>query len=190
MACSFSPSSATRLQAVDAAAAAAGVKSGRVPLKASVAPAQQRSLGCCRAAARQEGATQEPNVAVSSARAQLDLLEQLTSPTPDGIAGLENGMPTEPFRRSTIREQLSALANGKVVDEFTLPLGKKLKEGLKSLNKLTVSQRRNIKRQALLTQVSGRNDSVFFATVGAFVLVPPFAILAIAVITGYVQLFP
>jgi len=100
-------------------------------------------------------------------------------------------MPTEPRQRAaTIREQLSALDNGKVVDEFTLPLGKKLKEGLKSLNKLTVSQRRNIKRQALLTQVSGRNDSLFFATVGAFVLVPPFAILAIAVITGYVQLFP
>ncbi|CAD6230424.1 unnamed protein product [Miscanthus lutarioriparius] len=94
-------------------------------------------------------------------------------------------MPTEPRQRAaTIREQLSALDNGKVVDEFTLPLGKKLKEGLKSLNKLTVSQRRNNKRQALLTQVSGRNDSLFFATVGAFVLVPPFAILAIAVITG------
>lgn len=101
-------------------------------------------------------------------------------------------MPTEPRQRAsaTIREQLLALANGKVADEFTLPLGKKLKEGLKRLNSLTVSQKRNIKRQALLTQVSGRNDSVFFATVGAFVLVPPFAILAIAVLTGYVQLFP
>jgi hypothetical protein len=97
--------------------------------------------------------------------------------------------PPEPRRRATIREQLSALANGKV-DEFTLPLGKRLKEGLKRLNSLTVSQRRNIKRQALLTQVSGRNDSVFFATVGAFVLVPPLAILAIGVLTGYIQLFP
>lgn len=156
----------------------------------------------------------------SSARAQLDLLEQLTSATPDDTAagkdpyctctqgykysviepnshdkrsssGLENGMPPppEPRRRATIREQLSALANGKV-DEFTLPLGKRLKEGLKRLNSLTVSQRRNIKRQALLTQVSGRNDSVFFATVGAFVLVPPLAILAIGVLTGYIQLFP
>lgn len=97
--------------------------------------------------------------------------------------------PPEPRRRATIREQLSTLANGKV-DEFTLPLGKRLKEGLKRLNSLTVSQRRNIKRQALLTQVSGRNDSVFFATVGAFVLVPPLAILAIGVLTGYIQLFP
>ncbi|CAO1948387.1 unnamed protein product [Urochloa humidicola] len=188
MARSFYPSSATRLQAVDAAAS--GVKKGRVPLKlkASVAPAQ-RSLGRCRATARQEGATKEPSVAVSSARTQLDLLEQLTSPTPDGIAGLENGTIPQARQGATIREQLSALANGKV-DEFTLPLGKKLKEGLKKLNTLTVSQRRNIKRQAMLTQVSGRNDSVFFATVGAFVLVPPFAILAIAVLTGYIQLLP
>ncbi|PAN29295.1 hypothetical protein PAHAL_5G215100 [Panicum hallii] len=189
MACSFSPSSATRLQALDAVAAA-GVRNGRVPVRGSVAPAQ-RSLGCCRATARQEGATQEPSVAVSSARTQLDLLEQLTSTTPDGTAGLENGTLPEPRQRSTIREQLLALANGKVGDdEFTLPLGKKLKEGLKRLNSLTVSQRRNIKRQAMLTQVSGRNDSVFFATVGAFVLVPPFAILAIAVLTGYIQLLP
>lgn len=68
MACSFSPSSsATRLQAVDAAAA--GVKNGRVPLnlKASVTPAQRSlGLGCCRATARQEGATQDPNVAGTS----------------------------------------------------------------------------------------------------------------------------
>nr|CAB3477862.1 unnamed protein product [Digitaria exilis] len=129
MACSFSASSATRLQAVDAAAAV--VKNGRVPLnlKASVAPAQ-RSLGCCRATARQEGATKEPSV-----------------------AGLENGTPPESYQRATIREQLLALANGKVDDEFTLPLAKRLKEGLKRLNSLTVSQRRNIKRQALLTQV-------------------------------------
>ena len=104
-------------------------------------------------------------------------------------SGLENGTLPESRQRATIREQLSALANGKV-DEFTLPLGKRLKKGLKRLNSPTVSQRRNIKRQAMLTQVSGRNDSVFFATVGAFVLVPPFAILAIAVVTGYIQLLP
>ncbi|KAM3331534.1 hypothetical protein ACQJBY_027481 [Aegilops geniculata] len=58
MACSFSPSSATRLQAVDAAA----VKSARVPLKASVSPAP-RSLGGCRAARQEfEGATQDTTV--------------------------------------------------------------------------------------------------------------------------------
>jgi hypothetical protein len=59
MARSFPPSSATRLQTVDAVAA--GVKSGRVPLKVSVAPAP-RPLGSCKATARQEGSTQqEPN---------------------------------------------------------------------------------------------------------------------------------
>jgi hypothetical protein len=93
--------------------------------------------------------------------------------------------------QTTIREQLAALY-GDRGDEFTftLPLGKRLRQGLKTLNALTVSQRRNIKRQALLTKVSGRNDSVFFATVGVFVLGPPIAILAIAVLTGYVQLLP
>uniref|UniRef100_A0ACD5VJZ5 Uncharacterized protein n=1 Tax=Avena sativa TaxID=4498 RepID=A0ACD5VJZ5_AVESA len=189
MACSFSPSSAARLQAVDAAAAAAAVKNARVPLKSSVSHAP-RSLGSCKAARQEfEGATQDPSVSVSSARTQLDLLEQLTSSsTSDGI---ENGAPTEARVQTTIREQLSALY-GDRGDEFTftLPLGKRLKEGLKTLNALTVSQRRNIKRQALLTKVSGRNDSVFFAVVGAFVLGPPIAILAIAVLTGYVQLLP
>uniref|UniRef100_A0A0D9V3W0 Uncharacterized protein n=1 Tax=Leersia perrieri TaxID=77586 RepID=A0A0D9V3W0_9ORYZ len=189
MACSFPSSSATRLQAVDAAAAAAAMRSGRTPPRAAAVSPAQRSLGAGCKAARQEGAsaTQDP-ISVSSARNQLDLLEQLTSPTSDGI-GLENGAPTEPRVQTTIREQLSALI-GDRDGEYTLPLGKKLKEGLKKLNSLTVSQRRNIKRQALLTKVSGRNDSVFFATVGAFVLVPPLAILAIAVLTGYVQLLP
>uniref|UniRef100_A0A0E0C5R4 Uncharacterized protein n=1 Tax=Oryza meridionalis TaxID=40149 RepID=A0A0E0C5R4_9ORYZ len=198
MACSFPPSSATRLQAVDAAA----MRSSRVPPRAAAVSPAQRSLGAgCKAAAaaRQEGATQDPAISVSSARTQLDLLEQLTTPTSDGIAyvatnhngssGVENGAPTEPRVQTTIREQLSAVI-GDRDGEYTLPLGKKLKEGLKRLNSLTVSQRRNIKRQALLTKVSGRNDSVFFATVGAFVLVPPLAILAIAVLTGYVQLLP
>jgi hypothetical protein len=62
MACrSFSPSSAARLQAVDAAAAAA-VKNARVPLKASASPAP-RSLGSCKAARQEfEGATQDTSV--------------------------------------------------------------------------------------------------------------------------------
>lgn len=187
MACSFSPSPAARLQAVDAAAAA--VKSAWLPVKASVSPSP-RSLASCKAARQDfEGATQDPSVSVSSARTQLDLLEQLTSSsTSDGI---ENGAPAETRVKATIREQLSALY-GDRGDEFTftLPLGKRLRQGLKTLNSLTVSQRRNIKRQAMLTKVSGRNDSVFFATVGAFVLGPPIAILAIAVLTGYVQLLP
>ncbi|XP_024314823.1 uncharacterized protein LOC100823674 isoform X2 [Brachypodium distachyon] len=147
MACSFSPSSATRLQALEAAA---GGKNARIPLKASVSP-PLRSLGSCKAARQEfEGATQDPSVSVSSARTQLDLLEQLTSsPTSDGI---ESGAPVESRPLTTIREQLSALY-GERGGEFTLPMGKKLKEGLKALNSMTVSQRRNIKRQAMLTKV-------------------------------------
>ncbi|AES94582.1 hypothetical protein MTR_5g016040 [Medicago truncatula] len=37
---------------------------------------------------------------------------------------------------------------------------------------LTTSQRRNIKRQSYLNEVSQRNDSTFFATIGAFGLLP------------------
>jgi len=55
---------------------------------------------------------------------------------------------------------------------------------------LTTSQRRNIKRQSYLNEVSQRNDSTFFATIGAFVLLPPLIILGIAILTGYVQLLP
>lgn len=71
--------------------------------------------------------------------------------------------------------------------EFSLPLGKKMKA---SMNSLTISQRRNIRRQAYLDEVSQRNDSVFFATIGAFVILPPLVILAVAVLTGNVQLLP
>jgi hypothetical protein len=55
---------------------------------------------------------------------------------------------------------------------------------------LTTSQRRNIKRQNYLNEVTQRNDSTFFATIGAFVLLPPLIILGIAILTGYVQLLP
>lgn len=73
-------------------------------------------------------------------------------------------------------------------DEFSIPLGKNLKKVSEKF--LTISQKRNIRRQAYLNEVSQRNDSVFFATIGAFVILPPFIILGIAVLTGYVQLFP
>jgi hypothetical protein len=89
--------------------------------------------------------------------------------------------------RRTIREQLAQLV-GDQDDDFTIPLGKNLKKV--SAKFLTISQKRNIKRQAYLDEVSQRNDSVFFATIGAFIILPPFIILGIAIITGYVQLFP
>jgi len=99
------------------------------------------------------------------------------------LAGYESDSNTS---RPTIREQLSELI-GDRDDEFILPLGKRMKA---SVNSLTVSQKRNIKRQAYLNEVSRRNDSVFFATIGAFVILPPVIILSVAVLTGYVQLFP
>lgn len=90
-------------------------------------------------------------------------------------------------RKLTIRDQLAQLVEDRD-DEFSIPLGKNLKKVSEKF--LTISQKRNIRRQAYLNEVSERNDSVFFATIGAFVILPPFIILGIAVLTGYVQLFP
>ncbi|CAH8265763.1 unnamed protein product [Arabidopsis lyrata] len=117
----------------------------------------------------------------SSVRTQLDLLEQLTS-TSDGYLSDAGGS-----RGITIHNQLAGLV-GDRDDDFTIPLGKNLKKV--SPKFLTISQKRNIKRQSYLNEVSQRNDSVFFATIGAFVILPPLVILAIAILTGYVQLFP
>ncbi|XP_078439559.1 myosin-G heavy chain-like protein [Wolffia australiana] len=115
----------------------------------------------------------------SSARAQMDLLDQLAS-------GSESESEDEFYTRSTIREQLLVLVDGRIGD-FTIPLGKRL--NVRKI-KLTISQKRNIKRQAYLNDVSRRNDSQFFAIIGASILLPPVVILAIAILTGYVQLFP
>ncbi|XP_059451535.1 uncharacterized protein LOC132182335 [Corylus avellana] len=120
---------------------------------------------------------------LSSSRTQLDLLEQLTS-TSSAVDGYESDGSSG---RRTIREQLAQLV-GDRDDDFTIPLGKDLKKV--SAKFLTISQKRNIRRQAYLDEVSQRNDSVFFATIGAFIILPPFIILGIAIITGYVQLFP
>ncbi|MED6218979.1 hypothetical protein PIB30_031534 [Stylosanthes scabra] len=121
---------------------------------------------------------------LSSSRAQLDLLDQLTS-TSSTLNGYESdsGSP-----KLTIRDQLAQLV-GERDDDFTILLGKK---NLKKVSArfLTISQKRNIRRQNYLNEVSQRNDSVVFATIGAFVLLPPLIILGIAILTGYVQLFP
>lgn len=89
--------------------------------------------------------------------------------------------------RPTIREQLANLV-GERDDDFSIPLGKNLKKVTAKF--LTISQKRNIRRQTYLNEVSQRNDSVFFATIGAFVILPPIVILGIAIATGYVQLLP
>ncbi|XP_028793851.1 uncharacterized protein LOC114749524 [Neltuma alba] len=131
------------------------------------------------------GVTEEDSPAgpLSSARSQLDLLEQLTS-TSSSVSGYESDGSSG---KLTIREQLAQLV-GDRDDDFSIPLGKNLKKV--SARFLTISQKRNIRRQAYLNEVSQRNDSVFFATIGAFVILPPLIILGIAVLTGYVQLFP
>ncbi|KAG5250645.1 hypothetical protein OIU77_025821 [Salix suchowensis] len=116
---------------------------------------------------------------LSSTRTQLDLLEQLTSDgyESDGSSG-----------KLTIREQLAQLAEEGDGD-FSIALCKKDLKKV-SAKPLTVSQKRNIRRQAYLNEVSQRNDSVFFATIGAFIILPPIIILGIAILTGYVQLLP
>jgi hypothetical protein len=55
---------------------------------------------------------------------------------------------------------------------------------------LTVSQKRNIRRQNYMNKVSERNDAPFFAAVAGFVLFLPILILAYAVAIGYVEIFP
>ncbi|KAK6142248.1 hypothetical protein DH2020_022596 [Rehmannia glutinosa] len=123
------------------------------------------------------------SIGSSSARTQLDLLEQLTS----GRTSVDGYESDGSSSRPTIREQLANLV-GDRDDDFSLPLGKNLKKVTAKF--LTISQKRNIRRQAYLNEVSQRNDSVFFATIGAFVILPPVVILGIAIATGYVQLFP
>lgn len=119
----------------------------------------------------------------TSARAQLGLLEQLTSGS-TSVEGYESDGTSD---RLTIRQQLANLVQDRD-DDFTIPLGKNLKKVTAKF--LTISQKRNIRRQSYLNEVSQRNDSVFFATIGAFVILPPIVILGIAIATGYVQLFP
>ncbi|GAB2215230.1 hypothetical protein Drorol1_Dr00019611 [Drosera rotundifolia] len=116
----------------------------------------------------------------SSARTQLELLSQLTSAKESDERTVE--------RRRSIKDQLEQLAGGREGD-YSILLGKKNLKKV-SVQFQTIAQKRNIKRQTYLNEVSRRNDSRFFATVGAFVLVPPIVILGIAIFTGYVQLFP
>ncbi|PKA45713.1 hypothetical protein AXF42_Ash011054 [Apostasia shenzhenica] len=148
--------------------------------------AEKKASSPCRAAAQSEEVTQDKPSPEFSARTQLDLLEQLKSSTVNTTGyKSDDGDSTRP----TVREQLYELTQGRGGD-FSLGLGKRMKESMRSLNILTVSQRRNIKRKAYLHEVSQRNDATFFASIGAFVIVPPVLILAVAMLTGYVQLFP
>ncbi|XP_073039198.1 uncharacterized protein [Primulina eburnea] len=158
-------------------------------LKHVIKPIEAAIPGSLKAAALSEGtdrrvSEEEPSTysgPSTSARMQLDLLEQLTSTAGQGYES--DGSSGKP----TIREQLANLF-GERDDDFTIPLGKNLKKVTPKF--LTTSQKRNIRRQSYMDQVSQRNDAVFFATIGAFVILPPVVILGVAIATGYVQLFP
>ncbi|KAL5732110.1 hypothetical protein ACHQM5_004764 [Ranunculus cassubicifolius] len=121
---------------------------------------------------------------VSSARTQMDLLEQLTSTS----SSSEDYASEGDFPGPNIRDQLLQLVGDREGEDFSIPLGKNLKKVSKKF--LTTSQKRNIKRQDYLNDVSKRNDAAFFSTIAAFVILPPIVILVVAVVTGYVQLLP
>jgi hypothetical protein len=55
---------------------------------------------------------------------------------------------------------------------------------------LTISQKRNIRRQKYLDQVSQRNDAPLFIAIALSVVLPPAIILGIAIGTGYIDLLP
>ncbi|KAF8043501.1 hypothetical protein BT93_A1730 [Corymbia citriodora subsp. variegata] len=166
------------------------LSSSAPPSPSSVSPSSFRALARAERADGGEVAEEDPPApssgSLSSARTQLDLLEQLTA---SNSSATVNGFKSDSIiGKLTIRDQLAQLVGDRQGD-FGVPLGKK---NLKKVSEkfLTISQKRNIRRQTYLNEVSQRNDSVFFATIGAFVLLPPIVILGIAIITGYVQLFP
>lgn len=129
-----------------------------------------------------EGFPDESASTESSLQSQLDLLERLTS-----NKNIKEDDQAKVSSTKSIREQLSALV-GDEVDEVTIPLGKRFKPN--NYNSLTISQKRNIKRQDYLNKVAQRNDIPFFSTIALFVILPPIVILGVAVATGYVDIFP
>lgn len=117
--------------------------------------------------------SQEP-----SEQSHLDLLHQITSRSAVGAAG----------SGKTIAQQLAADLEEEGAEEVTIPLGSG-KLDIKATD-LTISQKRNIARQNYMNKVAERNDAPLFTAVALFVLLPPAAILGVAVATGYVDLFP
>lgn len=92
----------------------------------------------------------------------------------------------------TIRDQLANQIEPAEASEVVVPLAKELVTKTPTIvaADLTISQKRNIRRQNYLNKVSERNDAPFFAAVAGLVLVPPILILAFAIATGYVEFFP
>ncbi|MCO5546789.1 hypothetical protein L7F22_000225 [Adiantum nelumboides] len=114
--------------------------------------------------------------APQTAQSQLELLEKLTS-----------GREKVDGDKSTIGEQLAKKAVVNTEDEVAIPLGKQIPL---EYDDLTMAQKRNIRRQKYLDQVSKRNDAPFFAAIALFVVLPPAVILGVAVATGYINFLP
>ncbi|MCO5580944.1 hypothetical protein L7F22_034818 [Adiantum nelumboides] len=113
--------------------------------------------------------------ALQTAQSQLELLEKLTT-------GREKDGD-----KSTIGEQLAKKVVVNTEDEVAIPLGKQIPL---EYDDLTMAQKRNIRRQKYLDQVSKRNDASFFAAIALFVVLPPAVILGVAVATGYINFLP
>lgn len=113
--------------------------------------------------------------APQSAQSQLELLEKLT------LGREKDG------DKNTIREQLAKKVVVNTDDEVAIPLGKQVPL---EYDDLTISQKRNIRRQKYMDQVTKRNDAPFFTAIALFVVLPPAVILGVAVATGYVSLLP
>ncbi|KAJ7520418.1 hypothetical protein O6H91_19G005300 [Diphasiastrum complanatum] len=134
----------------------------------------------CRAdASREETGFTDIRPISGAAQTHLDLLEHITSNTSKG----EENDSTKP--QGTIAEQLAEKYDPDA-SEMTIPLG----TSAAPLRTLTVSQKRNIRRQNYLNEVAKRNDGPFFAAVAAFILLPPAIILGVAVASGYVDILP
>ncbi|BBN07988.1 hypothetical protein MPTK1_4g07870 [Marchantia polymorpha subsp. ruderalis] len=111
----------------------------------------------------------------SSAETHLDLLERFISESSKDGGG------------RTIAEQLEEQVDLDQAEIVTVPLAQSM-----TLEQapLTISQKRNIRRQKYLDEVAKRNDAPFFTTVALFVILPPAVILGVAVATGYINILP
>ncbi|KAG6556036.1 hypothetical protein Mapa_001977 [Marchantia paleacea] len=117
----------------------------------------------------------EQSTTESSAETHLDFLERFISESSKDGGG------------RTIAEQLEEQVDLDQAEIVTVPLAQSTSL---EASPLTISQKRNIRRQKYLDEVAKRNDAPFFTTVALFVILPPAVILGVAVATGYVKLLP
>ncbi|XP_024525471.1 uncharacterized protein LOC9633948 isoform X1 [Selaginella moellendorffii] len=111
----------------------------------------------------------------SSSQSMLERLERLTQSSSSSSSSSSNTIASKLVDR---------YGNSEEGSDFSVPLV------YSRYKKPKISVQRNIKRQEYLDKVSQRDDSGTFATIGLFVLVPPLAILAVAIAVGYVNILP